>query len=538
MHRSASRWIWGLLVVAIVIAGFYGLRHERRVPAPISPSGSPVSQHLATKESPQAAPASALPPAPATQPQAEPTAIPKSTAGSGPHDLSPKAAAKSPAVPDFVDLVQAVKPAVVSVRVKADVAPEVTSSEDGANPFEGTPFAPFFKFGSPGQNRNAPHQYMQALGSGFLVSADGEIVTNNHVVANAVQVQIVKDDGTVLDAKVLGTDPKTDLALLKVEGTAFPFVTLADDLPRVGEWVIALGNPFGLGGTVTAGIVSAQGRNIGGPYDDFLQIDAAVNRGNSGGPTFNMSGRVVGVNTAIYSPSGGSVGIAFDIPATTVRSVLAQLKERGFVERGWIGVQAQPVTKEIADSLGLKEAEGALIAATQPDSPAAKSGLKAGDVVTTLNGRKVKDPRDLAREVAGMAPNSTAQVEYIRDGKQETAQLAIAELKRAPSPQRPTSQSSASPAPPSRLGITLAPASRVMGIGEQGVGVIRVDPAGTGAEAGLRPGDVILQMGGKEVSDPSEVTRTLEAASKQNKQHVLALVRRNDREIFFALPTG
>jgi serine protease Do len=358
------------------------------------------------------------------------------------------------------------------------------------------------------------------------------------VVANAVQVQIVKDDGTVLDAKVLGTDPKTDLALLKVEGTAFPFVTLADDLPRVGEWVIALGNPFGLGGTVTAGIVSAQGRNIGGPYDDFLQIDAAVNRGNSGGPTFNMSGRVVGVNTAIYSPSGGSVGIAFDIPATTVRSVLAQLKERGFVERGWIGVQAQPVTKEIADSLGLKEAEGALIAATQPDSPAAKSGLKAGDVVTTLNGRKVKDPRDLAREVAGMAPNSTAQVEYIRDGKQETAQLAIAELKRAPSPQRPTSQSSASPAPPSRLGITLAPASRVMGIGEQGVGVIRVDPAGTGAEAGLRPGDVILQMGGKEVSDPSEVTRTLEAASKQNKQHVLALVRRNDREIFFALPTG
>jgi serine protease Do len=380
---------------------------------------------------------------------------------------------------------------------------------------------------------------VQAQGSGFFISADGLIVTNNHVVTNAVQLQVVMDNGTVLDAKVIGTDPKTDIALLKVEGqNAFPFVTLADDLPKTGEWVIAMGNPFGLGGTVTAGIVSAMGRDIGsGPYNDFLQIDAAVNRGNSGGPTFNMSGLVIGVNTAIYSPSGGSVGIAFDIPATTVKPVIEQLKEHGFVERGWIGVQVQPVTKEIADSLGMKETEGALVSGTQPDSPAAKAGLKAGDVITTLKGTKVKDARDLARQVAGMAPNSSIDVGFWRDNKQQTAQVTIAQLKDQPKPKKETPPQSGAPQA-SRLGIAVAPASRVMGIGEQGVAVIRVDPTGKGAEVGLQPGDVIVQLGGKEVSSPEELTNALEAASSQKKQHVLALVRRNDREMFIALPTG
>jgi len=300
-----------------------------------------------------------------------------------------------------------------------------------------------------------------------------------------------------------------------------------------------MGNPFGLGGTVTAGIVSAMGRDIGsGPYNDFLQIDAAVNRGNSGGPTFDMNGRVIGVNTAIYSPSGGSVGIAFDIPATTVKPVIAQLKERGFVERGWIGVQVQPVTKEIADSLGMKETEGALVSGTQPDSPAAKVGLKVGDVITTLNGSKVKDARDLARQVAGMAPNSPVQIGFLRDGNEQTAEVTIAQLKDQPKPKRETPPQSGANPQSSRLGIAVAPAARVMGIGEQGVAIIRVDPSGKGAEAGLRPGDVIVQLGGKDVSSPEEVTRAFDAATAQKKQHVLALVRREDREMFIALPTS
>jgi serine protease Do len=251
-----------------------------------------------------------------------------------------------------------------------------------------------------------------------------------------------------------------------------------------------------------------------------------------------MSGRVIGVNTAIYSPSGGSVGIAFDIPATTVKPVIAQLKERGFVERGWIGVQVQPVTKEIADSLGMKETEGALVSGTQPDGPAAKAGLKVGDVIASLNGAKVKDSRDLARQVAGIAPDTPVQIGLLRNGKQETAQVTIAQLKDQPAQKRETPPQSGGNPQTSRLGIAVAPAARVMGIGEQGVAIIRVDPNGKGAEVGLRPGDVIVQLGGKDVSSPEEVTRTLEAATAQKKQHVLALVRRNDREMFIALPTG
>src|SRR5215468_7231709 len=319
-----------------------------------------------------------------------------------------RSAARAPAtpvaMPGFSDLVAAVKPAVVSVRVRADAGAPAVVSEDDDNPFEGTPFEKYFKnFRGPndGGAQGGPARHIiQGQGSGFFISPNGYIVTNNHVVANAVKVEVLTDSGTTLEAKVIGTDPKSDLALIKVDGRSdFPFVKLADSSPAIGEWVVAMGNPFGLGGTVTAGIVSAQGRDIGsGSYNDFLQIDAAVNRGNSGGPTFNMSGRVIGVNTAIYSPSGGSVGIAFDIPATTVKPVVAQLKERGYIERGWIGVQVQPVTKEIAESLGMKDTEGALVSGTQADSPATKAGLKAGDVITTLNGSKVKDSRDLARQ--------------------------------------------------------------------------------------------------------------------------------------------
>jgi len=266
-------------------------------------------------------------------------------------------------------------------------------------------------------------------GSGFFISADGYLVTNNHVVEKGSEIEVLMDDGRTLEAKVVGTDPKTDLALLKVDGKDFPFVELAPQTPRVGDWVVAVGNPFGLGGTVTAGIVSARARDIGaGPYDDFLQIDAPINRGNSGGPTFNLAGEVVGVNTAIYSPSGGSVGVAFAIPATTVRTVVDQLERDGRVSHGYLGVQAQTLTKDLADGLGLSEPRGALVASANPNTPAAKAGLKAGDVITAINGERVADAHELSRKIAGITPGSAVAITYLRGGKERTARAPLATL--------------------------------------------------------------------------------------------------------------
>ena len=266
-------------------------------------------------------------------------------------------------------------------------------------------------------------------GSGFFISADGYAVTNNHVVEKADNVKVITDDGKTHTAKVIGTDPRTDLALIKVDGGPFPYVKLADNIPRIGDWVLAVGNPFGLGGTVTAGIVSARGRDIGAsPYDDFIQIDAPVNKGNSGGPAFDTDGNVIGVNTAIYSPSGGSVGIAFAIPADTVKTVIAQLKDHGHVTRGWIGVQIQTVTPDIADSLGLKKAEGALVAEPQANSPAAKAGIKAGDVITMVDGKPVKDSRDLAKTIGAMAPGAKIALTVIQDGSEKNVSLTLGQL--------------------------------------------------------------------------------------------------------------
>ena len=262
------------------------------------------------------------------------------------------------------------------------------------------------------------HEMVTGVGSGFFISADGYAVTNNHVVDHAKSVDITTDDGKTYTAKVIGTDAKTDLALIKVEGKSdFAYVDFETETPRVGDWVVAVGNPYGLGGTVTAGIISAEGRDIGsGPYDDYIQIDAPINKGNSGGPTFDTKGNVIGVNTAIYSPSGGSVGIGFDIPAATVKMVVAQLKDKGSVTRAWLGVQVQPVTAGIAESLGMKNASGALVDEAQPDTPAAKAGVQAGDVITAVNGNAVKDSRTLAREISGMAPGSSAQARYPAQG--------------------------------------------------------------------------------------------------------------------------
>ena len=527
MTQSKNRLAIGVAALALLSLLFYGLSMERP---------RPVQSILQTTISPQASKETAA------------VVSPSSLASS--LGLTPGAAPAAASLPNFVDLVQAVKPAVVSIRVKADVTPQITSDDGGANPYEGTPFERFFRqFGQPGQELGRQgrgpdpqrHQYAQGQGSGFFISADGYLVTNNHVVANAVKVDVVMDDGAVLTAKVVGTDPKTDVALVKVEGNRkdFPFVTFAETTPKIGEWVIAMGNPFGLGGTVTSGIVSAQGRDIGsGPYDDFLQIDAAVNRGNSGGPTFNTNGKVVGVNTAIYSPSGGSIGIAFAIPASTVKALITQIKERGYVERGWVGVRVQAVTPEIAESLGLKQPTGALVSGTDPRGPAAKAGLKAGDVLVSINGSVVKDSRDLARKIAGIMPNTAVKIDYVRDGKAHAASLTIGQLRdqtvRAPSTPEP--QGSGRNLQTSRLGIAVAPASRAMGIGEQGLAVLRIDPNGKAAEAGLAQGDVILRLGAREMQSPQDLVGAIDEAVRQNKQHVLALVRRNDSEVFVALP--
>src|SRR5215207_4645049 len=345
------------------------------------------------------------------------------------------------AAPSFADVIDQVKPAVVAVKVKVqNVAGRNDDDEDGQQ-FSmpdlppGHPMERFFRQfrdqtpgrGDRGPRQERPRQFGQALGSGFFVSADGYVVTNNHVVENGSAVQITMDDGKTLEAKVIGTDPKTDLALLKVEGNDFPYVRLASQKARIGDWVMAIGNPFGLGGTVTAGIVSAQHRDIGsGPYDDYIQIDASVNKGNSGGPTFNLSGEVVGVNTAIFSPSGGNVGIAFAIPASTVENVVASLKNGGSVTRGFIGVQIQPVTKEVAEAIGLKEARGALVAEAVKGSPAEKAGIKTGDTILAVEGQPIREARDLSRRIAAYAPGRTVQVTVYRDGQERQVSLEIA----------------------------------------------------------------------------------------------------------------
>ena len=341
----------------------------------------------------------------------------------------------------FADIVAKVKPAVISVRVRMDAerTASLEDNDDNGQTQPGAPLDRFFKqfgfkqFGTAG--RHAPNgmqprsRPVNAEGSGFFISADGYAVTNNHVVDHAKTVQVVTDDGRILSAKVIGTDPKTDLALIKVEGNDFPFVHFSDRDPRIGDWVIAVGNPFGLGGTVTAGVVSARGRDIGaGPYDDFIQIDAPVNKGNSGGPTFDTNGNVIGVNTAIFSPSGGSVGIGFDIPAETVKTVVAQLKDHGHVTRGWIGVQIQPVTADIADSLGLKTAEGALVSEPQNDGPAAKAGIVARDVITSIDGASVKDAHALARKIGTMAPGTSVKLGLMHDGSEKTVTLTLGTL--------------------------------------------------------------------------------------------------------------
>ena len=448
----------------------------------------------------------------------------------------------------FADIVAKVKPAVISVRVKIDGTADATAlrqnGSDEIIPFApGSPLQKFFQqfgqqFGDQG-NGGLPqaHQTIIGEGSGFFISPDGYAVTNNHVVDHAKSVQVTTADGTIYKARVVGTDPKTDLALIKVEGkNDFPYVQFAAREPRVGDWVIAVGNPFGLGGTVTAGIVSAESRDIGaGPYDDYVQIDAPINKGNSGGPAFDMSGNVIGVNTAIYSPSGGSVGIGFDIPAQTAKTIVAQLEAHGSVTRGWLGVQIQPVTADIADSLGLKQAAGAIVDQAQDGSPAAKAGLKAGDVITAVNGSPVKNARELARTIAMAAPDSTVRLDIMRNGQARTLTVTLAKM---PNEQQASAVTEHPANGVPHLGLTVAPASEVAGAGDKGVVITAVDPNGPAAEAGFQTGNVILDVGGKPVANGADVVSALKEAQAQGKRDVLMRVKAGDATQFVAVPLG
>jgi serine protease Do len=450
----------------------------------------------------------------------------------------------------FADIVERVKPSVISVKVNIN---EKVAKDDSNNnndedwPFQpGSPMERFFRrFGGPDglpPGMRGGRRMITGQGSGFFISADGYAVTNNHVVDGASKVEVTTDDGKTYKASVIGADQRTDVALIKVEGGSnFPFAKLSEAKPRIGDWVLAVGNPFGLGGTVTAGIVSAMGRDIGnGPYDDFIQIDAPVNKGNSGGPAFNTAGEVVGVNTAIYSPSGGSVGIAFSIPASTVKSVVAQLKDKGSVSRGWIGVQIQPVTPEIADSLGLKAAEGALVAEPQASGPAAKAGIESGDVITAVNGEKVKDARELARTIGGMAPGAAVKLDVLHKGSDKTVNLTLGQLPNSVEAKADTDNGDnggmtrGTDVP--KLGLTVAPANSVAGAGKEGVVITEVDPKSAAAERGFKEGDVILEVAGKTVASAADVRDAINAARTDNKNSVLMRVKSGGQSRFVAVP--
>ena len=450
----------------------------------------------------------------------------------------------------FADIVERVKPSVISVKV--NINEKIAKNDNGDNedsPFQpGSPMERFFRrFCGPELPpglRGGPRGrgMVTGQGSGFFISADGYAVTNNHVVDGADKVEVTTDDGKTYTAKVIGTDARTDVALIKVEGGAnFAFAKFSDGKPRIGDWVLAVGNPFGLGGTVTAGIVSASGRDIGnGPYDDFIQIDAPVNKGNSGGPAFNTEGEVIGVNTAIYSPSGGSVGIAFSIPATTVKNVVAQLKDKGSVSRGWIGVQIQPVTSEIADSLGMKKAEGALVAEPQANGPAAKAGIESGDVITAVNGEAVKDARELARTIGGLAPGTDVKLNVLHKGQEKVISLNLGQLPNTLEAKADTENNdkggTARGTDVPKLGLTLAPANSVAGAGKEGVVVTDVDPKSAAAERGFKEGDVILEVGGKIVANVSDVREAITAARNENKNSVLMRVKSGGSARFVAIP--
>ena len=442
----------------------------------------------------------------------------------------------------FADIVAKVKPAVIAVTVRLENDLEVKDQDEPDAPSESQPFSensPLHRyfFGSP---KYQPHsgrarEIKMALGSGFFISPDGYAVTNDHVVQHGVSFMIAAEDGTTYKARVVGADLRTDLALLKVDGrNDFPYVKLADHEPRIGDWVIAVGNPYGLGGTVTAGIVSALGRRLDtDTYDDFIQVDAPINKGNSGGPSFDVDGEVVGVNTAIFSPSGGSVGIGFAIPSTTVRPVIQQLREKGVVTRAELGVEIQPVTPDIAHAIGLKRIEGALVAEARPGGPAANAGIVPGDVIVAVDNNPILKSADLATRIGSMSPGTSATIGVVRNGGEQTITVRLGQLPVAPfkAAAEPQSQQ------PAHLGLTLAPAASIKGAGAAGVAIVEVDPNGLAAEKGLAVGDLILGVSNQPVNSVVDVHKAIAQAEKAGRQDILLRIKtKDDRIEFVALP--
>jgi serine protease Do len=456
---------------------------------------------------------------------------------------------------DFADMADALVPAVVNIST-AQVA------EPGASPFPrfppGSPFQEFFKDfferrGEKGEKEDKgeepeqqPRPRATSLGSGFVIDPDGYIVTNNHVIADADEITVIFSDDTTLKAVLIGRDPKTDLALLKVDSEK-PLVAVEwgdSDAARVGHWVLAIGNPFGLGSTVTAGIISARARDINaGPFDDYLQTDAAINRGNSGGPLFNMDSQVIGINTAIYSPSGGSVGIGFSVPANLAKNVIHQLREFGETRRGWLGVRIQTVTEDLAESLGLDDARGALVASVTEGSPAADGGLRVGDVVVRFNGRDVTTMRRLPRIVAETRIGEVVEVDLWRDRRLVTVEVEIGRLDesdvKVASARPPADKPAVADVP--ELGLTLSaitPELREkfeLGENVNGVMVVRVKTDSMAAKKGIRPGDVIVEVGQEEVSTPEDVIAKVGEQRAQNKNTVLLLLDRKGDLQFIAV---
>ncbi len=445
---------------------------------------------------------------------------------------------------DFSAVVEQVTPAVVSVQVKTEVA--AVANRDAPEGFEDLPpgLQEFFRrFDIPrgeedGSGREPFHPRRgMSQGSGFFITDDGYVVTNAHVVADGTEYTVTMSDGSELDAKLIGTDERTDLALLKVDGNDFKYVGFATDLPKVGQWVLAVGNPFGLGGSVSAGIISANGRDIGsGPYDNFLQIDAPINRGNSGGPTFNVHGEVVGVNTAIFSPSGGNVGIAFAIPASIVSEVISDLRDNGVVTRGWLGVQIQPVTKDIAESLGIEDTKGAIVADATADGPAQGAGIRTGDIITKVNGNAVASPKELSETIAKIEPGAKITVTVMRDGSEQEFDVTLGNLndfdeQQQASADQPEVAPDATPGSLEALGLKLE-----QNPDGEGVRVASVDEESPAADKGLQAGDVIVAVGSKPVTSIADVEEGVAAAQDRGRDAVLFRVQGENGTRFVGVP--
>jgi serine protease Do len=451
----------------------------------------------------------------------------------------------------FAQLAAKLVGVVVNVSTtQANAAPTPKGGPEAQLPAPGAPLDEFFRdfFGEKGApgGPNSPLSRVASLGSGFVIDPSGLIVTNNHVIANAEQITVTLSDDTTLQAEVIGRDAVSDLALLKVEPKApLAAASWGDSAKaRVGDWVLAIGNPFGLGGTVTSGIISATARDIhSGPYDDFLQTDASINRGNSGGPMFNLAGEVIGINTAIFSPSGGSIGIGFAIPSAFARPIVDQLKATGKVERGWIGARIQPVSEEIAEAVGLDKGRGAMIGAIDPASPAAQAKLQPGDVILSFDGKSIDRSRQLPRLVADAAPDTVVKLSVWRDGKEQDVELKVAALNpNRPAPPPPEPEKPKPPTSVDVLGLKLTKLSaelrKQFSLPETAKGVVitEVPQNSPGAAQGLRPGDLVIAVGHEPVGSLEDVQQKVAAVKKTGHKNALVRVEREGNTRFIALP--